>query len=290
MLMDLNYWLMPLESIVRLVFFVLFFCIFGIWQHYQKDRFLPTAIKVRWGRHFTLLVSGLACVGGLCFSVVPLSVAFEVSQQKMGILNSTNLISLPYEIKMLLSILMLDWVVYMSHRAYHRIPLAWRFHKVHHTDREIDVTTGFRFHPIETLLSFLIKILAIIVIGPPLFAVLLFEILLNAAVLFTHTNVKIPEKIEGIMRYFIVTPTMHHIHHSDLDSEQHHNFGFIFSIWDKLFSSYLPDSKFEEQMNSGVKGYRDPQYQTLKVLFKMPFEAHRRQASIEPKIHMKAPT
>jgi sterol desaturase/sphingolipid hydroxylase (fatty acid hydroxylase superfamily) len=271
------------------IFIICFFIVLALWQYYRSKKPLLTPLKTRWGRHFALFLIGQLCIQMFCFSVVPLSIAVEVSKHKTGILNSDSLINLPISVRVVLGILMLDWVVYLQHRFFHKIPLAWRFHKVHHTDKELEISTGLRFHPIEQVILFIVKASMIVIAGLPVLSVLLYEILLNGALLFTHANIDLPPKIERFLRYFMVTPLMHRIHHSDLESEHHSNFGFVFSIWDRLGSSYTAYPKFEnEQMNIGLKAYRDSENQTLKSLLWLPFRPNRPKSSIRTKSHMSA--
>ena len=136
---------------------------------------------------------------------------------------------------------MLDFVIWCQHWVTHKIPFLWSFHRVHHADRDMDVTTAIRFHPFEIFLSMLIKIGAVYVLGPAVFAVILFEIILNATAIFNHANLAIPKSIDKVLRVLLVTPDMHRIHHSRERKEHDTNFGFALSVWDRIFKTYKND-------------------------------------------------
>ncbi len=288
--MSLDLWLLHWEPLIRLTFFFAFFSILALWQYRQRNRLLLSPIKTRWERHFGILLIGTICVRLLFYALLPIALALEISNKGIGLLQMPDLAFIPYWGKVGLGIIALDLVIYAQHRAFHRIGLAWRFHKMHHSDRDLELSTGLRFHPVELIVSLIIKIVAVIFIGPPVLAVLLFEILLNGASLFTHTNVSIPPKIERIVRYFIVTPTMHRIHHSDIAVEHNSNFGFLFSIWDRVFSTYTACAKLgDKHINIGLQAYRDPQYQTLTMMLWTPFERYKKKTIYKPPTHMRGP-
>ena len=288
--MTMDPFLIHFEAYIRLTFFLGFFTILAVWQNQKINRQLLTPLKTRWMRHFSLLVMGTACVRLVFYTILPLAIAVAVSKKKIGLFNMPEFAFLSYWGQVIVGVILLDLVIYLQHRTFHRVSLAWRFHKMHHSDKELDVSTGIRFHPIELVISMGVKILAIAFIAPPVLAVLIFEILLNGASLFTHTNVKIPDKIDKILRYFIVTPTMHRIHHSDIPSEHNSNFGFLFSIWDKWFSTYTAAPKMgHSQMNIGLVDYQDPKYQTVKVMLWTPFERTKKYVPKKTKTHMSVP-
>jgi sterol desaturase/sphingolipid hydroxylase (fatty acid hydroxylase superfamily) len=162
-------------------------------------------------------------------------------------------------------------LIYWQHRVFHRVPILWQFHKVHHADPHLDASTGLRFHPLEIALSLAIKI-------APVLAILIFEVLLNATSIFNHSNIKLPVKVDRFLRIFIVTQAMHRIHHSQVVSETDSNFGFNLSIWDRLFSSYIADAKNgDDGIKLGLKEYASPQNNTnLKALLLMPFKPPRK--------------
>jgi len=150
--------------------------------------------------------------------------------------------------------LILDFVIWAQHLVTHKIPLLWRLHQVHHADTDMDVTTAIRFHPIEIALSMLLKIGIVYALGPTAFAVILFEILLNGSAMFNHANIRLPQKLDRIVRLLIVTPDMHRVHHSDIRAEHDSNYGFSLSIWDRLFGTYVAQpSKGHDAMTVGLR-------------------------------------
>jgi sterol desaturase/sphingolipid hydroxylase (fatty acid hydroxylase superfamily) len=169
-------------------------------------------------------------------------------------------------------LLTFDLTIYWQHRLFHRFKFLWRLHRVHHTDLDYDVSTGIRFHPLSILISTIIKLCLIIVMGPSAIAVLVSEILLNATSMFNHSNIKIPPKLDAALRYLLVTPDMHRIHHSVIPVEHNKNFGFNFPWWDKLFGSYLAQpSAGHEGMKLGIQGYNKGKAIGLRKLLIQPF-------------------
>ena len=172
----------------------------------------------------------------------------------------------------LVSAVLLDMAVYWQHVASHKIPMIWRFHKMHHADRDIDATTGIRFHPVEIVLSMLYKMVIVLILGPHIIGVFLFEIILNGSAMFNHANVRLPLWLDKTIRILFVTPDMHRVHHSVIAAETNSNYGFNLSIWDRIFGSYIAQPKEgHDGMTIGL-----PQYQTNKpsnILWclKLPF-------------------
>ncbi|MDA8363111.1 MAG: sterol desaturase family protein [Gammaproteobacteria bacterium] len=170
-----------------------------------------------------------------------------------------NLVAAPFWVAVLGSIVILDLAIYLQHVMFHAVPILWRLHRMHHADLDYDVTTGARFHPIEILLSMLIKFAVIAVIGAPAVAVVIFEVVLNATAMFNHGNLRLPIALDRALRLFIVTPDMHRVHHSVEDREANSNFGFNLSLWDRLLGTYMaqPDAG-HEAMTLGIRDYRAP--------------------------------
>ena len=171
------------------------------------------------------------------------------------------------------SVMLMDLVIYLQHVMVHAIPALWRLHRVHHADLDYDVTTGARFHPIEILLSMVIKIGTIMVLGPPLVAVVIFEVILNATAMFNHSNVRLPLGLDSVLRWFLVTPDMHRVHHSVEDDETNSNFGFSLPWWDRLFGTYRDQPRAgHEGMTIGIHKLRDVrQVQWLPGMLILPF-------------------
>ena len=167
--------------------------------------------------------------------ILAVGTALWVEMNQIGLLEILNW---PGWLEVLLAVILLDMLVYGQHVAFHHIPIFWRIHRVHHADRDIDVTTALRFHPVEIVLSMLLKIAFVVVLGAPVVAVICFEILLNAMAMFNHSNLRLPTGVDRWLRLFVVTPDMHRVHHSIDMVESNRNFGFSLSIWDRIFSTY----------------------------------------------------
>ena len=183
-----------------------------------------------------------------------------------------NMVALPVWLELLLALFLLDLAIYLQHRLFHYVPVLWRLHRMHHADLDVDVTTGARFHPVEILLSLGIKFLVVVPLGAPPLAVLLFEIALNATSMFNHTNVWLPPAIERLLRWLVVTPDMHRVHHSIIRRETDSNFGFNFPWWDRLFGTYRPRPEAgHEAMTLGIGQFRDPRELRLDRMLTQPF-------------------
>jgi sterol desaturase/sphingolipid hydroxylase (fatty acid hydroxylase superfamily) len=183
-----------------------------------------------------------------------------------------NVVPLPAWIGVVASIILLDLAIYFQHVLFHAVPVLWRLHRTHHADLEIDVSTGLRFHPVEILLSVVIKLAVVVALGTPALAVLLFEVLLNATSMFNHSNVCLPEHFDGVLRWFVVTPDMHRVHHSILTRETNSNFGFNLPWWDRLFGTYRAQpTAGHEAMTIGIEQFRDPRELGLDRMLLQPF-------------------
>jgi len=174
---------------------------------------------------------------------------------------------------MLASVVIMDFVIYLQHVMVHAVPALWRLHRVHHADLDYDVTTGARFHTLEIILSMLIKFATILLLGPPVVAVIIFEVVLNAMAMFNHGNVGLPKTFDTFLRWFVVTPDMHRVHHSVEDDETNSNFGFNLSWWDRLFGTYRAQPRAgHEGMVIGIHGYNQPdQVSWIHGMLMLPF-------------------
>ena len=183
-----------------------------------------------------------------------------------------NAVALPRWLELLLALSLLDLAIYLQHRLFHYVPVLWRLHRMHHADLDVDVTTGARFHPVEILLSLGIKFLVVVPLGAMPLAVLLFEIALNATSMFNHSNVRVAPAIECLLRWLIVTPDMHRVHHSIVRRETDSNFGFNFPWWDRLFGTYRSQPEAGHQaMTLGIEQFRDPRELRLDRMLRQPF-------------------
>jgi len=254
------------ESSVRLIAFLGIFCAIAIWEFLSPKRQLTTSKAVRWFSNISITVLGTWVVRWV-FPVLAATLA--AGQTSTGIL---NLISLPYPFKILIAVLALDLIIYGQHVMFHSIPLLWRLHMMHHADLDIDVTTGLRFHPIEVALSMCIKLAAVAIIGPPVLAVIIFEVILNGTSMFNHGNINMPHGVDRLLRLLVVTPDMHRVHHSVVIKETNSNFGFNFPWWDRLFGTYKvqPDAG-HDKMVIGLSMFRDEKKLTLLWLMALPF-------------------
>jgi sterol desaturase/sphingolipid hydroxylase (fatty acid hydroxylase superfamily) len=175
-------------------------------------------------------------------------------------------------ISIIASVVVLDLVIYLQHVLFHAVPALWRLHRMHHADLEFDVTTGARFHPIEIVLSMLIKLSVIGALGAPAVAVLIFEVLLNGTAMFNHSNIRLPTSMDRVLRWFIVTPDMHRVHHSVIVRETNSNFGFNLPWWDRLFGTYRDQpAAGHDAMTIGIEQIRDPAEQRLDRMLTQPF-------------------
>lgn len=223
----------------------------------------------RWWSNLGIIVID-ALVLRFLLPTAAVGVALWGQNQQFGLL---YYVSCPFYIAVPLSIILLDFVIYIQHVMFHALPLLWRIHRVHHVDMDIDVTTGLRFHPLEILLSMLIKFAFVLLIGAPPTAVLLFEVILNATAMFNHSNIAVYKRVDDYLRWFIVTPDMHRVHHSAYFEETDRNFGFNLSIWDRIFGTYKAQPiKGHQNMTIGLENFKDPkQTQKLSRMLWLPF-------------------
>jgi len=257
------------EVPIRLGFFVGIFVIVAFWELLAPKRALTVSKAVRWLNNIGIVVLNTIILR-LLFPAAAVGVAAFVSAQGWGILNYYQV---PALVAVVLSVVAMDFIIYLQHIMVHAVPALWRLHRVHHADLDYDVTTGARFHPVEIILSMLIKFATILVLGPPVVAVIIFEVLLNATSMFNHGNVSLPKNIDRILRWIVVTPDMHRVHHSVEDDETNSNFGFNLPWWDRLFGTYRDRPRAGHQgMTIGIHHYRDPkQVERLPGMLMLPF-------------------
>jgi len=223
----------------------------------------------RWASNLGIVFLNSALVRVL-LPITAAGFAVLAASRGWGVFNN---FAAPVWFAVLASVVFLDFAIYLQHVMFHAVPALWRLHRMHHADLDFDVTTGARFHPIEILLSMLIKFAVIAVIGAPAVAVIIFEVLLNATAMFNHGNLRLPAAFDRMLRLFIVTPDMHRVHHSIEDHETNSNFGFNLSLWDRLFGTYKaqPDAG-HEAMTIGIRDYRAPKIATdLPGMLILPF-------------------
>jgi sterol desaturase/sphingolipid hydroxylase (fatty acid hydroxylase superfamily) len=258
----------PYEPMIRLGFFFAILIAMFLWELIAPRRPLTASKTARWFSNLGLvLIDTLAA--RLVFPTALAGVALLAQQQGWGLLNQFELSAL---LRIIFSVLILDLAIYLQHLMFHSAPLLWRLHMVHHSDMDIDVTTGVRFHPIEILLSMGIKMVVVILIGAPPVSVLIFEIILNGTSMFNHGNVRYSQQIDALLRLLVVTPEMHRVHHSTIRWETNSNLGFNFPWWDRLFGTYRPQpAKGHLEMTIGLDQYKEPEKLTFLWLIALPF-------------------
>ena len=253
--MDLTAFIIEKEGIVRFGFFFGMLVIMGVWETLKPRRVSTISKASRWVNNLGLIMLN-GFVLRLILPIATTGLALLAQKQGWGILNYYGV---PKILNILIFIVVLDFTIYLQHVMVHAVPLFWRFHRVHHADLDYDVTTGARFHTFEIIFSMFIKFTAIVLLGPAVIAVILFEIILNAMAMFNHGNVGLPKSLDKFLRYFIVTPDMHRVHHSIEEDETNSNFGFNLSIWDRLFGTYRAKVRAGQiDMTIGIKTIRRP--------------------------------
>ncbi len=267
--MALNDFVMTNEKEIRLGFFLGTFILIALWEVMAPKRALTVSKAIRWLNNLGLVVLNTVILR-VVFPTAAVGVTVFTSAQGWGLLNYYQL---PPVLSIVLAVIALDFIIYLQHVLVHAIPALWRLHRVHHADLDYDVTTGARFHPIEIILSMLIKFAAIVVLGPPVIAVIVFEVILNAMAMFNHGNIRLPKSVDRIVRWVVVTPDMHRVHHSVEDNEANSNYGFNLSIWDRLFGTYIDQPRDGHQdMTIGIHHYRDSkQVDQLPGMLMLPF-------------------
>jgi len=256
------------DLIIRISAFAGIFAVMAVWEILAPRRQWTTAKAKRWIINLgmvgfnTLFIRAILASGAIGAAVL-------AGEAEVGLFHQVDW---PLWVEVIIAVVVLDLVVYVQHVLMHAIPILWRLHMVHHSDVDIDVTTGVRFHPLEITLSMFIKIGAVILLGATPMAVLMFEVLLNATSMFNHSNVHIPVNVDRILRWIVVTPDMHRIHHSIIPRETNRNFGFNLPWWDRVLGTYLRDpDKGHERMTIGLEQYRDPIRLTWLKLMALPF-------------------
>jgi len=268
--MNINEFVMDNEVAIRLAFFFSVFGIMAIWELIAPKRALTVSKAVRWANNLGIVFLN-SFILRLIFPAAAVGMATFTSSQGWGVFNYFDV---PFWVAIVASVVVMDFIIYLQHVMVHAVPVLWRLHRMHHADLDFDVTTGARFHPIEIILSMLIKFATIIVLGPPVVAVVIFEVLLNATAMFNHSNVHIPGTIDRVVRWIVVTPDMHRVHHSVEDNEANSNFGFNLPWWDRLFGTYRDQPREgHEGMTIGIHKYRETnQVSWLPGMLLLPFK------------------
>ncbi len=256
------------EPVIRLSAFVGVFVVMVLWEVLAPRRARVVPRLARWPSNLGLVALNTLLMR-LILPTTAVAVALAVEARGIGLLHVLNL---PSVVAFVLALVLLDLAIYLQHVLFHKVPALWRLHRMHHADVDVDATNGLRFHPLEILLSLGIKFAVIALVGAPAAAVVVFEVLLNGLAVFNHSNVSISERIDRALRWFIVTPDMHRIHHSWYAEECNSNYGFNLTWWDRLFGSYRMQPRDGQiNMTLGLPDWREPKWLRLDKLLVQPF-------------------
>ena len=241
------------EPQLRLAVFLGVLVVMAFWELAAPRRRQEIPRLIRWTNNLALVVVDTILLR-LSFPILAVGLAAMAESRGWGLF---NIIDVPGRAAILVSVIVLDLVIYLQHVMFHAVPALWRLHRMHHTDLEFDVTTGLRFHPVEILLSMGVKLAVVVALGPPAVAVLIFEVLLNATAMFNHSNIRLPMLVDRFLRLIVVTPDMHRVHHSIRPEETNSNFGFNLPWWDRLLGTYKAQpAAGHEGMSIGIEQFR----------------------------------
>ncbi len=245
------------DGLIRFAIFLGVFLVMAAIELGWPKRALIASKRRRWFTNVGIAAAGTAVLRLMAVLAVPVAAvaaAFYAQQHQIGLLNQ---VAWPAWIEIPIALLVLDLSIWFQHLVSHKVPLFWRLHQVHHADRDIDVTTAVRFHPVEIALSMLWKIVVVVPLGASPLAVFLFEVILNACAMFNHANIALPQWLDRVLRLLVVTPDMHRVHHSVLRREHNTNYGFNLSLWDRLFRTYTAQPEGGHQgMTIGLPPYQ----------------------------------
>jgi sterol desaturase/sphingolipid hydroxylase (fatty acid hydroxylase superfamily) len=260
--------LISFDNVFRLGAFAIMFVVMALWELKAPRRLQAVGRNRRWPSNLGLVALNTIVVR-IVFPMSAVALAMLVERQGAGLLHA---LEVPPLLAVLLALVLLDLAIYLQHVLFHSLPVLWRLHRMHHSDVEFDSTNGLRFHPLEMILSMIVKFAVIAALGAPAAAVLAFEIVLNAAAMFNHGNVKMPTGLDRMLRWFIVTPDMHRVHHSLRPEETHSNFGFNLPWWDRLFGTYRAQPQDGHvDMQLGLPLFREPRWLRLDRLLIQPW-------------------
>ena len=255
--MSVSEFVMNHEAAIRLVFFFSILFIMALWEFVTPRRRLTVSKTLRWINNLGIVFLDSFLVR-IIFPGAVVGMAAFAHEHGWGFFNHFQV---SHSLAVALSVIVMDFVIYLQHVMFHAIPIFWRIHRMHHADLDFDVTTGIRFHPFEIILSMVIKFGMVVVIGPPVLGVVIFEVLLNATSMFNHGNVCIQRGLDRVLRWIVVTPEMHRVHHSVVYYETNSNFGFNLPLWDRFLGTYLDQPRMgHEGMNIGLWNFRDTKH------------------------------
>jgi sterol desaturase/sphingolipid hydroxylase (fatty acid hydroxylase superfamily) len=260
------------EPVVRFGAFAVILTVMAALELAMPKRELRASKPQRWLTNLSIVALGMAATRLMALVAAPLAAVAAALIAEANGWGLFNLIGLPPVVEIILAIVILDLAIWLQHLLSHRVPMLWRVHQMHHADVDFDVTTALRFHPVEIVLSMLYKVVVVLILGPAALAVVLFEILLNGCAMFNHANIDLPRSLDRVLRLILVTPDMHRVHHSVLRHEHDSNYGFNFSIWDRLFGTYTDQPAGGHQaMTIGLAPYQTASPSRLGWSLALPF-------------------
>ncbi len=254
----------------RLGVFAGLFALFATLEALAPRRARSQPRSARWFTNLSIVILDTLALRALAIALPLLAVGAAVDAGRMG-WGLFNALDWPLWVEVVMAILILDLAIWAQHLVTHKVPILWRFHRVHHADRDFDVTTALRFHPVEILASMMLKIGLVYLLGPAALAVLLFEIILNGTAMFNHSNLRLPLWLDRVVRLVLVTPDMHRVHHSIHRHEHDSNYGFALSVWDRMFRTYRPMPEAgHDKMTVGLE-WQDERPSRLAWTLMLPF-------------------
>ncbi|MFD1159820.1 sterol desaturase family protein [Roseovarius aestuarii] len=258
------------ESLIRLGIFAGLFTLLALIEAALPRRQRRQPRGTRWVTNWAIVILDMLTLRLLAFALPLLAVGAALHAEAQG-WGAMNALQLPMWLAIMLTLLIFDLAIWAQHLITHKIPVLWRFHRVHHADRDIDVTTAIRFHPVEIALSMLLKIGLVYLLGPPAIGIIAFEIMLNGTAMFNHANIRLPKALDTIIRQTLVTPDMHRVHHSVHRHEHDSNYGFALSIWDRMFGTYIAQpEQGHDEMTTGLQ-WQDEKPSKLGWSLMLPF-------------------
>jgi sterol desaturase/sphingolipid hydroxylase (fatty acid hydroxylase superfamily) len=258
------------ELVWRLGVFLGLFALFATLEVLAPRRVSAQPRSTRWFTNMSIMVLDTLALRALAIALPFLAIGAAMDAGRMG-WGLFNALDWPLWVEVVLAILILDFAIWAQHLVTHKVPMLWRFHRVHHADRDFDVTTALRFHPVEILASMLLKIGLVYLLGPAALAVLLFEIILNGTAMFNHSNLRLPLWLDRAVRLILVTPDMHRVHHSIHRHEHDSNYGFALSVWDRIFRTYRPKPEAGHDLMTVGLEWQDERPSRLGWALMLPF-------------------
>lgn len=274
------------EPTIRLAAFMGVLAAMAMWEIAAPRRRRDIPRVIRWTNNIALVVLDTLILR-LSFPILAVGLAVMAEERGWGLFNN---IDVPVWVAIVVSMLLLDLAIYLQHVLFHAVPGLWRLHRMHHADLDFDATTGLRFHPVEILISMGIKLGVVAALGPPAVAVLLFEVILNATALFNHANIDLPRPVDRVLRWIVVTPDMHRVHHSVDPRETNSNYGFNLPWWDRLLGTYLAQpEKGHKGMEIGLEQFRTRRDLWLDRMLIQPLRGPASGGALDPRITTKEP-